>query len=182
MIVPPSVVFDIETEMAQSPYDVEVHCIGLMDANTGIFEFHDQDHIPEAIEILLASDRLVGFNSRGFDVPALLKYVDRGRGRLLKSMMHYDLFYEFQQQYPGKRNNLNNFAKETLSMSKIDTIDSAPQLWKTDFDRFKLYTERDVRLTYMLYLHAIQHGYVWMKFPTRVRFYPETISRIIQYD
>lgn len=182
MKVPNAIVFDNETEYADSPYDAPITGIGAITTEDGKYHFFDQDHVSDAIDFLLTADRLVSFHGRGFDIPTLLKYVDRGRGRQLRNMMHYDLYYEFREQYPTQRNSLENFSRATLKMGKLDILSTTPDLWKAYYEKFKEYNKRDCQLTFMLYIHVCQHGYVWMKYPTYIKFYPKTISRVVNYD
>ncbi|MDD5395280.1 MAG: DNA polymerase [Thiothrix sp.] len=66
------VVFDTETDGLLKE-TTKVHCIGIMDADTGESRLFTPDNIQEALPILYEADELIGHNIIGFDLPVLKK-------------------------------------------------------------------------------------------------------------
>jgi len=171
-------VFDVETKQIGNPYEIDAVAISIISTDDGKSRYYPEEYIREGVEFLLATPGLVGFNSRRFDVPVLLKYMSRGEGRKLRAKPHFDIFYELQQEFPGLRISLANFSRTTLGLEKFElTTDTAIGLYKHDPDKLRAYVTRDTRLTYLLYLHAFEKGYLEFIYPVRRRFYPENFGR-----
>lgn len=171
-------IFDIETKKAGNPYTIELSSIATIDTAKGKRQFWFEDQVEDAVRYLLGSPGLVSFNGQEFDVPVLLKYMSRGEGRKLKNMIHFDIFQEFQNDFPGQRISLKNMAKTSLGLDKFENLRAtAPMLWKTDPPKLMAYNKWDAELTYQLYLHAFNFGYLEFTLPTLRRFYPENLGR-----
>ncbi len=96
------------------------------------------------------ADRIVGFNSLHFDVPALTPYAPIP----FATLKHFDMM-EIVRQKTGKRIGLSALAKETIGDDKTDVGTNAVIYWaKGDPDslqKLKTYCEADVTLTRDLY-------------------------------
>ena len=104
----------------------------------------------------LEADRIVGFNSLGFDVPALSRYAPSQFAKL----PHFDILFQIRG-VTGHRTSLHKLAKATLGRQKIDTGENATIYWQRgdpdSLERLKKYCEMDVELTKEIYDYGIAH-------------------------
>lgn len=100
--------------------------------------------------ILQGADRIIGFNSLGFDIPVLEAYTDLP----LKKLPHLDILQIIKSGL-GKRISLDAIAKETLGRAKIEEGIMATTLWergdKKSLERLQAYCEEDVAITKDIY-------------------------------
>ena len=98
----------------------------------------------------LEADRIIGFNSLKFDVPALRPYAPI----VFSSLKHFDIM-ELVRQKTGRRIGLNALAKETLGNEKTDVGTNAVLYWAkgdpVSLRKLQTYCEADVALTRDLY-------------------------------
>jgi len=103
------------------------------------------------------AERIIGFNSLGFDVPALEPYY---QGKLDK-LRHFDILSEVKKVL-GHRLSLNAIAKETLEETKIAVGTDAVVWWKTgdeeSLNKLRKYCEMDVVVTRNVYDYAMKNG------------------------
>lgn len=96
------------------------------------------------------SDRIIGFNSIHFDVPALRPYAPKG----FKDLPHFDILSEIKDE-SGHRVSLNRVAKDTIGEEKIDKGENATQYFQNGDDQslrqLCKYCEADVILTKKVY-------------------------------
>lgn len=96
------------------------------------------------------ADRIIGFNSLKFDVPALQPYTTLN----FLSLKHFDIM-ELVRQKTGRRIGLSALAKETIGDDKTDVGTNAVIYWaKGDAEsltKLQTYCEADVALTRELY-------------------------------
>ena len=171
--------FDVEKRTAgDDPYLLEVTCLAVIVSDQpDRIHLWDYGEIDKGVEFLLACPGLVSFNGKGFDIPTLLKYVDRPHGRKLRSLPHYDIYDEFIRK-ERRRMSLKNMAKYSLGIDKWDLQTMSPMaLWRIDPAKLAKYCVRDTYLTSLLYTHTISFGHLLYKAPTLRQFVPETISR-----
>lgn len=94
--------------------------------------------------------RIIGFNSKHFDVPALKPYLPLE----LTKIPHLDIL-EHVKEINGRRVSLNAIVKETLGDQKADDPVNAILYWqrrdKESLKKLKFYCEEDVRLTKEIY-------------------------------
>ena len=177
--IPTRICWDIETKgQSEDPYELEVSLITLIDTEFPRRRLQfDEDNISNCIDYMLASPGFVGFNSKAFDFPVMMKYTDRAHGRALRAKPHYDIYDEFMRKYQ-RRISLRNIAYNTLRMDKFEMLTStAAGLYRTDPKKLRIYNYSDTHLTYLLYIHTMTYGYLYFKLPTLRKFTPETISR-----
>ncbi len=100
--------------------------------------------------------RIIGFNSKRFDVPALKPYLPAELIRL----SHFDIL-EHIKEANGRRVSLNSVAKETLGDHKADDPANAILYWKKkdeeSLKKLKFYCEEDVRLTKEIYDYGLKN-------------------------
>lgn len=114
-----------------------------------MLSFFEKD-VPKAWEYFKDANRVIGFNSKRFDVPVLKPYFP---SELLK-LPHFDIL-EHIKEINGKRVSLNAVAKETLGQHKVDEGGNAIKYWQKGDEeslaKLKYYCEEDVRITKEIY-------------------------------
>ena len=108
------------------------------------------------------TQRIIGFNSLNFDVPALQPYA----AFPFKKLPHFDIMEKFKNKL-GHRISLYAIAKETLDRQKIDSGLDAVYYWrkgnKESLDKLKRYCEDDVKITRDIYDFVVKRGYLLFK-------------------
>lgn len=120
-----------------------------------MFSFFE-DQLKDAWQYFAKVDRIVGFNSKRFDVPALKPYFPAE----INKLNHLDILEQIKE-VNGKRVSLNAVVKETLGDHKADDPKNAILYWqKRDEEslrKLKYYCEEDVRLTTAIYDYGLKH-------------------------
>jgi DEAD/DEAH box helicase domain-containing protein len=115
-----------------------------------------EDEIPKMWDIFQDAQRVVGFNSIKFDVPALKPYAP---GYFAK-LPHFDIAAEVKKII-GRRIPLNAIARDTLGRGKIDSGANAVIYWKKhdpeSLALLKKYCEEDVAITRDIYDFALKN-------------------------
>lgn len=108
------------------------------------------------------ADRIIGFNTFGFDVPALAPYANFPFNKL----KHFDIMDEVKKIL-GHRLSLNAIATQTLNAEKIDSgVNAVLYFQKGDKEslaKLKSYCEADVLITKDVYDHALAHKHLLYK-------------------
>ena len=103
------------------------------------------------------ADRIIGFNSITFDVPALSPYLPA----FWPKLKHFDILSEIKK-IEGKRMSLDSLAKATLGMRKNDSGANAIKYWNAgdpeSLAKLKKYCEMDVEITKNIYDHVLKNG------------------------
>ncbi len=109
--------------------------------------------------IFARADRIIGFNSLGFDVLALRPYAPS----YFNKLPHFDILNEIKI-LTDHRISLDAIAKDTLGKAKIDSGLNAVVYWnKHDIEslaKLKKYCEEDVVITREIYDFARKNGYL----------------------
>jgi DEAD/DEAH box helicase domain-containing protein len=112
--------------------------------------------------IFQEADRIIGYNSLGFDVPALKPYTNFPFNKL----PHFDIMAKVKEEF-GRRIALDAIAQETLDTQKIDTGLNAVYYWqkgdKESLAKLKKYCEADVLITRDVYDYVLKNGHVLFK-------------------
>lgn len=112
--------------------------------------------------LFLDAKRIIGFNSIRFDVPALKPYSPN----FFPKLSHFDILQEVKKVF-GKRVSLDNIAKETLGISKIDNGANAVLYFQKGDTRslslLKKYCESDVDITRRIYDFALKNKKLRLK-------------------
>ena len=120
-----------------------------------ILSFWEKD-FPNMWKIFQEADRIIGFNSLGFDVPALSPYSPPGFSRLA----HFDILDELKKK-TGHKTSLHKIAKATLGMQKTDSGENAIIYWergdKKSLELLQKYCEDDVRITKDIYDYVLKN-------------------------
>ncbi len=170
------VIFDVETKklfsdiVGTDPGDLGVSIVSLyrrkVDSNQKevegeILSFWEQD-FAKMWSIFNSADRIIGYNSIGFDVPALVPYAPREFAKL----KHFDIMDEVKKIF-GRRIALNAIAKETLGSVKTDVGTNAVMYWekgdKDSLAKLQKYCEADVLLTRDVYDFAVREKKLMFK-------------------
>src|SRR3989344_4921148 len=113
-------------------------------------------------KIFQEADRVIGFNSVGFDVPALTPYAKFPFAKLA----HFDIMQKVKEKF-GRRIGLDAIAKESLDREKTDTGLNAVYYWnKGDSEslaKLQKYCEEDVIITRDIYDFVLANGYLLFK-------------------
>jgi len=114
-----------------------------------MLSFFEQD-VLKSFEYFRKANRIIGFNSKRFDVPVLKPYLPAE----LAKFPHFDIL-EHIKEINGKRVSLNAVVKETLGDHKADDPKNAIIYWQkhdeASLKKLKFYCEEDVRLTKEVY-------------------------------
>lgn len=117
--------------------------------------FWEKDFL-EMFKLFEKADRIIGFNSISFDIPALSPYLPNHWSKL----KHFDILAELKK-IEGKRMSLNSLAKATLNFAKNDSGDNAIKYWAAgdaeSLAKLKKYCEMDVEITKNIYDHAMKN-------------------------
>ncbi len=158
------VIFDIETKKifddieGYNPADLGISIVSIykrkLDDNFDEIEgkiesFFEQDF--DKMWVLFSNvDRIIGFNSLHFDVPALAPLAPYD----FKKINHFDIMDHIKNAI-GFRLSLNSIAAETLGHGKIDNGLNAVYYWqehtKESLAKLKKYCEMDVVVTKEVY-------------------------------
>lgn len=112
-----------------------------------------EDELEKTYEIFAKAKRIIGFNSKRFDVPAMRPYFPTNF-QTFEKLPHFDIL-EFVKEINGKRVSLNAISKETLGDHKVDDPRNAIIYWRKkdpeSLKKLKYYCEQDVALTKQVY-------------------------------
>lgn len=165
------VIFDLETKRLFSdidgtdPADLGVSILSLyrrvldnnLDEIEGAMESFWEKEFDKMWPIFQSADRIIGFNSKKFDVAALSPYADFPFAKLA----HFDIF-EKVKGIVGKRISLDSLAKATLEKEKTASGIAAVEYWnkgdKESLDKLEKYCKMDVAITKDLYDYGIKNG------------------------
>lgn len=157
------VVFDVETKKAfdevggYHPQKLGVSVSGVWHGEAGsegIVRGFREEAFPEMFKIFEAADRVVGFNSLDFDLPALSPYYV---GDLLR-LPNLDILQEIEGKI-GYRVKLDALAKETLGVQKGGSgLDAITYYHEGNWDQLIKYCLQDVLITRDLYLYGEREG------------------------
>lgn len=121
-----------------------------------------EEDFDDMFKLFDRADRIIGFNSIGFDVPALSPYLPTYWPKL----KHFDILAEVRKVI-GKRVSLDSIAKATLNSTKNDSGENAIKYWNEhtveSLALLKKYCEMDVEITKNVYDFVMGNGYLKYK-------------------
>lgn len=121
--------------------------------NGKLISFWEKD-LPNLWPYFQKADRIIGFNSIGFDVPVLQAYTQIP----LAKLKHFDILLEIKKTI-GHRLSLDALLTQTLGTQKSDIGTNAVKYWQAgdpeSLAKLQSYCEQDVLLTRDLYDHAM---------------------------
>lgn len=123
-----------------------------------IKSFWEKD-LEKAWKIFQKADRIIGFNSIGFDVPALTPYAPPHFPKL----PHFDILAHIKESQ-GKRVSLDSLARATLGKTKTDSGENAILYYQRgdeeSLEKLRKYCEADVLITRDIYDFGLKNGYL----------------------
>ncbi len=147
------IVIDIETQNTFAdlgPHrhaELKVSIAVIYDYSADKFLSFREENLKELWPLLEKAERIIGYNSRFFDLPVLNNYYS---GDLTK-LPQLDMLEEIKKAL-GFRLKLNDVARATLGVEKSGHGLQAVEWFKTgEFDKIEKYCVDDVRLTRDLY-------------------------------
>ena len=170
------VIFDVETKKLFSdisgtnPADLGVSVVSVytrsLDDNLqeveGEIKSFWEDNFKNMWQLFQNADRIIGFNSKNFDIPALSPYTNFPFSKL----PHFDLF-EIVYNEVGRRIGLNALAEITLNVRKSGEGVQAVELWNKgdtkSLEKLRKYCELDVIITKDLYDFGIREKFLMYK-------------------
>lgn len=176
-------VFDIETQNTFEEVGAGNHK-GLRVSVVGVYTYEDdtyrtfrEDQLKDMWPLFERAERLIGYNSKFFDVPVLQNYYAGD----LSLIPHLDLLEEIKRS-AGFRPKLDDVSKATLGIQKSGHGLEAVEWFKQgDWEKIEKYCIDDVRITRDVYEYGKLHKQVFypdlsgnMK-PIPVKFNPERI-------
>lgn len=166
------VIFDLETKKffdetgTTNPADLGVSIVGLYFRETNgeeelkgeLVSFWEKD-FDKMWKIFRDADRIVGFNSKNFDIPALAPYAPADFAHL----SHFDILEKIKEII-DRRVSLNRIAKDTLGTTKTDNPANATVYFQSgdpeSLAKLKSYCEADVILTRDVYDFALKNKFL----------------------
>lgn len=143
------IVFDIETYGdIKNREQLKVTMVSLYDYGVGEFRSFDEHQLNELWPILEKAERLIGYNSKFFDIPILNKYYAGN----LSIIPHLDILEKIKES-SGKRFKLDDIAKATLQniQKSGDGLQALRWYEEGEIEKIKQYCEQDVLVTKEVY-------------------------------
>lgn len=129
---------------------------GFEEVSGALKSFWEKD-FEEMWKLFRDADRIVGFNTLNFDVPAMRPYAPADFSKLA----HFDILDRVKLANDGRGASLNAIAFQTLGQTKIDSGANAVMYWRkgdpSSLELLRKYCEADVLLTRDVYDHAIRN-------------------------
>lgn len=164
------VIFDVETQKmfheigGTDPGDLGISVVSVyvrsVDASQKeiqgtMYSFWEHE-LPDMWKHFSGAQRIIGFNSVKFDVPALKNYSPTG----FEKLPHFDIMKVVRDQL-GFSLSLNHLASQSLGKYKVDVGTNAVEYWKKHDEeslrKLKFYCEADVLLTRDLYDFGVEN-------------------------
>lgn len=152
------IVFDIETQnnfsAGKDTRSLKVSLVGVYFYQINQYRVYYEKDLPALFRIMEKADLLIGYNSKGFDLPVLNNYYP---GDLTK-FPSLDLMEKIGAQI-GFRVSLNAVAQATLGLEKTAQGAEAILMWREGrIEELKKYCLQDVKITKELYEYGKEHG------------------------
>ncbi|MFH0952503.1 MAG: ribonuclease H-like domain-containing protein [Patescibacteria group bacterium] len=154
------VVLDLETKNSfsqardKSDGRLFVSLVGIYRYEDDSYSVYLENELNKLWPVLERADRIIGFNTHGFDFPVLQNYYPGS----FKSFPSLDMMDDVLAAL-GFRVSLNNLAKGTLNQEKSGDGLQAIRLWQEQkIDELSAYCLQDVRLTKELYEYGKKNG------------------------
>ena len=156
-------VFDIETKKSfqevggkHNMHLLGVSVVGVYSYADDTFRCYEEKDFPLLEEAFRNATRIIGFNSKHFDVPVLQPHVKVP----LTSVPHLDLMNDIES-YLGFRVSLDSLAKMNLGTQKSGHGMDAITWWREgNIEAIKKYCLDDVRITRDIYEFGKKNGHV----------------------
>lgn len=155
------IVLDLETQKSFDEVGgrgknslLKISVCGIYNYETDEYRAYEEHELGELAQILQRADRIIGYNTLGFDYQVIAPYLDFD----IYKVPSLDLLVEIEKVL-GHRVSLETVAQATLGAGKSGTGLQAIQFWKAGkLAELKKYCLDDVRATKKIYEYAKQHG------------------------
>lgn len=150
------VVLDIETQSAalSDLKQMRVSIVGAYFYETDQFESFEENQLGNLFKRLEHADRIIGYNTKGFDIPILNRYYP---GDLLR-IPQLDILEEIHKAL-GFRLKLDDVAAATVGQRKSGHGLQAVEWWKQgEIQKIKDYCLQDVKVTREVYAYGLKYG------------------------
>jgi DEAD/DEAH box helicase domain-containing protein len=150
------IVFDIETQSAAGPdfRTMRISVIGCYFYDSDSFEVFEEAQLPQLWKRLEQADRLIGYNSKGFDLPVMNNYYSGD----FFSFSNLDILEEIHNAL-GFRLKLDDVAAATVGQRKSGHGLQAVEWWKQgEIQKIKDYCLQDVKVTRDVYEYGLKYG------------------------
>lgn len=163
-----TVVFDVETKRSfqeagtTRPGDLGISFVGAYETKTNKYHGFFEDQFDDLWSLLKSADRLVGFASNRFDLPAL-GAISPIKLETISSLDIYDEVYKVIHQ---ERISLNRLAIPTLKIKKSGHgLDAIKYYREGELEKLKKYCLQDVKVTWELFKFGAEKKYLllWEK-------------------
>lgn len=158
------IIFDIETaktigEVGGDLSKIGVTVVGIYEYINDTFTAYEEGEFNKLEEVLRGAERIIGFNSKHFDVPALAPQLSFN----LHEIPHLDLMEDVELN-AGFRIGLDDLASVTLGTSKSGTGLDAIRWWKEgEKQKVKDYCLQDVKVTRDLFEYGKHYGKIYFQ-------------------
>ncbi len=119
-----------------------------------------ESELGEMWTLFRRADRIIGFNTLGFDIPVLKPYAP---SEFIK-FPHFDIYNKIKELNDGRAASLNRIARETIGSVKVDDPANAIKYWRagdpTSLSLLKKYCEADVILTRDVYDFGLKNKHL----------------------
>lgn len=168
--------FDIETKkifddiIGNNPADLGISIISvykrqlderLNEVSGQMYSFWEED-FPKMWPLFTNADRIIGFNTEHFDIPAVAPLAPYD----FRKLNHFDIMTHIKDAL-GFRLSLDSIASQTLGETKIDHGLNAVRYWAEhtpeSLAKLKKYCEADVDVTRKVYDYGLKHGFLKYK-------------------
>jgi DEAD/DEAH box helicase domain-containing protein len=156
------IVLDIETQNIfergnRDATKLKISFVGIFDYESRAYDGFFEADLPRLWKILEHCDRIIGYNTKGFDIPVMNAYYP---GDLLK-IGQLDMMEEVVK-FTGFRLKLDDLAHATLGIGKSGSGLDAVKYWQAgELDKLREYCLQDVKVTKELYEHGRTQGKVF---------------------
>tara|TARA_R100000808_G_scaffold5335_2_gene16341 strand:+ start:5121 stop:5732 length:612 start_codon:yes stop_codon:yes gene_type:complete len=148
--------------------DGNVYCNKALDIDATVKELHPRTLGDDLTAFIAKGGRILGHNIKGFDLPVLRDALDCWTagdllGKADSVLDTKNLFQKAVTLMGGVKcdTTLNTLVKSTLGGEKLMQSHDAPLAWRNgQFDDVAKYCLSDAQLTYDLYKHGLDEGFV----------------------
>ena len=134
-------------------------CIPRNEKESRMQSFWEKD-FDEMWKLFRDADRIIGFNTLSFDIPAMRSYAPAG----FEKLPHFDILDRIKIVNFGRGASLNALAKDTLGTAKIDSGANAVIYFKkgdsASLALLQKYCEADVAITRDIYDFAVNNKFL----------------------
>lgn len=157
------VVFDIETQNsfedvgAGNHRNLKISVVGVYTYEDDTFRVYREENLKDLWPVLERAERLIGYNSKYFDIPVMQNYYTGDLSRI----PHLDLLEEIKRAI-GFRLKLDDVARATLNTQKSGHgLEAVEWFKKGEWEKIEKYCLDDVRITRDVYEYGKQNKQIF---------------------